>query len=1532
MLWLAGWWAFLCVIVAHRTYGNSLPVNVNLRHSWHNYSEGAAHAATLLEMVEAVHEVFPAAYFRVVSKIWSSESSVEKIRSASHQELYEGLESLLLDYVEKTSVPSADARMAEWRLYVAQHLSAARIESLYQTFNTTRDLRMLNAACDTFVFYGGRSICTAEELRAALSTAADSQMLYSDDRIYPGTHVDAPEVVLYADPYSSALPIMHKDLVSLAEERLIRYVLRWRPTSMKVPNPRWTRYMAGFGTKMHLKKVDYLVLDDRQVDEAQPTSVGNPHAKDRVSSLYETVQSELLAGRSSGSAPDVQEAVLQQSNLTVPDHVMIGQAAAHAILKAADPMSTLEALVYDFPAHAAALANYSKTLPAADPVLDMLNNQELRFLRGGLSMVWLNGRPLAESELDTLSFFQAVRDEHRLVNAFGAPELGVQAAGVEQILTSPMARRAFSPSPRESVRYDTSDAQELKSHPGVPVITWVNDLESEEYATWPQTLVDMAEYRWSSGFPLIARNFFQLVVLVDLRDPAGLRYLSAAIAGTMTDYPFRWGLVPFLDDEKSEQMAQVLWYAAEYLQPFEIAAFLGRLAKAATDMDGKISVASARAELSTILRGVAVTDRTELEAFVDHGMLPVQSEARTKSVRMYLQRIYPRKSRSHWGVAFLNGQEIPLSERLMTELAAAMAHQLQVAGDDVLNGKIDEKKRYSVFFYELRSTLPRRSLLVDMLDEAKALSRPDSYVLMPEVFNRMGPLAEPLRHFVYMEGDCESSLRILGDLDDSKTRDTILAALSAMTREDTAPFRLSFVHFGGHGVLSDWIMHAMSSGILSSIPPSELLQALLHDDLAFSLAQISDAYDIQATNITWSTVGHVFGSQASISASVNPSLMINGQVLLNVTDVTPDEVVAAMEWEKNAHLGALHAVLGVPEEPRDIRAQVIEFAVATLGYAFTKQAMNFGPLEPNTLDRQPVANFVHESPLTFVVGDPQTPMHAVFVLNPLGDEAPRLVALARMLVETGSVQVSMFMNPHISQVQMPLQYFSRYDYRIAPEFDDEGNEVPPTLHFANLPSQAVLTMEMEAPRSLVVMADEAIYDLDNVRLADAHGPVNAVYAVQSLLLEGHARADPYPTPRGLQLVLETDDGTTQLDTIVMENLGYFQFRAQPGQWRLMIREGRSADLYELRRLGLHGWTESGVEETGSLLQLHHLQGLVIYPTFAKRLGRATDELIADVHASDRSLPPALSGARKFANKALRWMRGRGRHADINVFTLASGHLYERMTYIMIVRYVNSLIQVFCVIRAAVSSFGLWKISCRPLSRRLFRIWPKRMDLNTSSSHLRGRAGSVSRLRSSALFGPTRFCSWTSCFLWTWIVSFLLMQTRLCARTCRHLWTWICMERRTAILLWETTAKTWTATASGSKATGNPSCGGAHITFRPCTWWICSVSATWPLVTFCAGITSVLRQTRIRSRIWTRTCRTTVCMAYSLQCNRFCRFIRSIKPGCGAKRGALMTGSLKPRPLTCAATPRPRSPSWTAHGDRSPSGRRSTTKLRRSRGH
>jgi len=262
-------------------------------------------------------------------------------------------------------------------------------------------------------------------------------------------------------------------------------------------------------------------------------------------------------------------------------------------------------------------------------------------------------------------------------------------------------------------------------------------------------------------------------------------------------------------------------------------------------------------------------------------------------------------------------------------------------------------------------------------------------------------------------------------------------------------------------------------------------------------------------------------------------------------------------------------------------------------------------------------------PLTFEV-----------VLDPLSKTTRRLAPILHDLEEhfgKDLVQIRAVFNPNLELSELPLSSYYRYavDTQEIP-FDQDGYPTPPAVTFTDLPKDSLMSLTMHAPPSWLVQSLVSQYDLDNLLLKDVtEENVLAQFVLRHLVIQGYAedvsRSEP---PRGTQLVLENAAGE-RWDTIVMSNSGYFQLKAKPGLWSLQLAEGRSSELFEL------------TSEQSTLT----IQSFTVPAPSIKLSHRKGMEHV------DSVLDLPLRQAKK--------------DQTIHVFSLASGHLYERFLKIMI---------------------------------------------------------------------------------------------------------------------------------------------------------------------------------------------------------------------------------------------------------------------------
>jgi UDP-glucose:glycoprotein glucosyltransferase len=172
------------------------------------------------------------------------------------------------------------------------------------------------------------------------------------------------------------------------------------------------------------------------------------------------------------------------------------------------------------------------------------------------------------------------------------------------------------------------------------------------------------------------------------------------------------------------------------------------------------------------------------------------------------------------------------------------------------------------------------------------------------------------------------------------------------------------------------------------------------------------------------------------------------------------------------------------------------------------------------------------------------------------------------------------------------------------------------VKFQNLPEEPIYTLAMDVPPSWLVRPRESEHDLDNIHLASLTGyerstGVKALFDLDFLVIEGHARdVTTGSPPRGLQLQLKTNDLTPVADTLVVENLGYLQFKAKPGVFLFEMIKGRGEDIYQIESVGNAGWDSPPVNGiTGTEVTLTSFEGLTLYPRFKRQRGQGNADVL-----------------------------------------------------------------------------------------------------------------------------------------------------------------------------------------------------------------------------------------------------------------------------------------------------------------------------------
>lgn len=319
-------------------------------------------------------------------------------------------------------------------------------------------------------------------------------------------------------------------------------------------------------------------------------------------------------------------------------------------------------------------------------------------------------------------------------------------------------------------------------------------------------------------------------------------------------------------------------------------------------------------------------------------------------------------------------------------------------------------------------------------------------------------------------------------------------------------------------------------------------------------------------------------------------------------------------------------------------------------------------------------------------GDIETAsIHLVASIDPTSELAQRWIPMLKVLSDLAGVHMKLFLNPKEKIQELPIKRFYRHVLDAKPSFDNEGILRNLAAKFEGLPKEALLNLALDVPPAWLVAPKESIHDLDNIKLSalKEHTNIDAIYELENILIEGHSRdVTTGPPPRGVQLLLGTEKDPHFADTIIMANLGYFQFKANPGYWKLQLQSGRSQDIFTIDSAGSTGYNPQPGDESTEIA-LMSFQGKTLYPRLSRRDGQDSEDVL-DTSLKSGLPIDYLAKATKLASTFLSTIglaKPLEAQADINIFSVASGHLYERMLNIMMVsvmRHTNHTVKFWFI--------------------------------------------------------------------------------------------------------------------------------------------------------------------------------------------------------------------------------------------------------------
>ncbi|KAL0895610.1 hypothetical protein ABMA27_011701 [Loxostege sticticalis] len=1226
----------------------------------------------VLELAEYLSGESSDLFWSFVDKINSLKSSLESLET--DKEVYDACIG-----VASTLLAPAQLRMA--KLALSMHLTSPTVR-MFDQISTQNGAKSVK--CDTFVFIASRKVCDNDALRDILKTYnqydPEEHRLetYLLDHSYPSSDNKSLTAILYGELGMTDFSTKHKILAAYADTGAINYVVRWNVKPRGKPKLR----LSGYGVELQLKSTEYKSQDDSNPKETEggdaPTTSEEEDENDpqnqidgfnfgRLKNLFPALRTPLERFRR-----HLSESSEELAPLKVWQMQALSMQAAAAVIDANDAggdesLKVLASIAQNFPMQTKSLIHVNVPRSFRDEVL---YNQDIwaqsMGLRPAEPLLLVSGAQYDAEEIDIMALLAAVREDIGPMNTLHA--LGLS----NKLINTLMSLELGESYTWEEYGLDMRDT----------AITWLNDLESDErYRRWPASYMELLRPTYPGMLRNLRRNIYNYVIIVDPTSLSSGPPLKLGETLLKHATPVRVGLVlaPGSEDPTLEAAVRSAFnfVAQERNSNKEAYYFLSQLLH--PTQEETLNLEYVKKQLKKYASSSADLD----DIISEDSEYNFGSQLAEEFVSKIGTKKYP--------LVLVNG--VPLAEEGSSPVTSSV-ELLEEALVTALSRHTGRLQR-AVFRGELSDTddavdyLMKQPHIMPRLNRRVLGSEPSQYLDLSGVPSSKELFSEdkihrllhlsgrdalatalPLLKYFTKPGKPDKitqTIWIAGDLNNKDSRELLKNALTYM--RESGGVRVAFLPNVDGAPSEDQSLNKVVLAALTALEPAKATKYVAellenegcHErqdcDILPELVPALNKYEwvLKATRVL---CARSLRLRASARAVVHNARLIGP--LADGERFAVDDFLLLERYTNQVYGDKLSEVL---DKKRTITNEVTDDdddQIAELSNEDRLKVVTvLAARSPRVRTPLPTGLRTEHSLVDLPPKMQNEPsIEIVAVLDPASIPAQRLAPLLLVLRKVVNCRLKLFLNPQDKNSDMPLKSFYRYVLEPELQFTSSGALAGGALaRFSRLPHAPLLSMELRTPPNWLVECVKSVYDLDNIRLADVETVVHSEFELEYLLLEGHAWDTTLGTPpRGLQLILGTRDKPEIMDTIVMANLGYFQLKANPGAWILRLRPGRSEEIYEI--VG-HENTDTPAGSDDIQVLMSSFRSHVIKLRVSKKPDKQHLELLVENDEKNsggiwNSIASSFGGGEE----------QEAQDETINVFSVASGHLYERFLRIM----------------------------------------------------------------------------------------------------------------------------------------------------------------------------------------------------------------------------------------------------------------------------
>uniref|UniRef100_A0A1Y1LFV4 UDP-glucose:glycoprotein glucosyltransferase n=1 Tax=Photinus pyralis TaxID=7054 RepID=A0A1Y1LFV4_PHOPY len=1182
----------------------------------------------VLEVAEYLGDENVDFYWNFIDSICNLSTPLEAIEN--DRERYE----VIMNEVAKLV---GQSELAMLKLGLSLHIYSPKIEAFAQ-IATEKAL----PECKTVVEVGDKVTCNLEDIKELVSQGEGKENLdvYHIDTHYPGSENRNIVAALYGELGTKQFAQFHAVLKELAIDRKIDYIFRHFVRNREDRQLR----LSGYGVELQMKSTEYKVQDDTQIHDEHSSEESSGEEEDVDIEGFNFVKLKGLFPNRKKDLDRFKQYLEETSNEMAPLKVWqfqeLSLQAAQRIMNAPkdEALKVFTNIAQNFPMQAKSLV---KTVVNSDMKEEIKANQEVfgstLNLRSSDTALFINGMFFDLDLIDFYAIFDVLRQEQRTMQ-------GLHTIGIDNERIKSLMALDFS-----STNSETQDfAIDIRDS----AINWINDIEQDgRYNRWSSSVMDLLKPTFPGMLRHVRRNLFNLVLIIKAVDVEMRGVLMLLESLVVHSAPLRVGLVLSTNSTLSvnglEDAGVAVLCAFNYVSqkhdPVSALSFLTSLYKSSNNE-------------------VTVEDvKTELKRKYDVDYDEVLGEDSAYDFGRQLTEDFIQRTGLHTTPqALINGIPLQSSQLNVNDFEEAILQevmsQTSIFQKAIFHGKLTDKDDVIDFIMGQPNVMPRlnqrilnrdRSFYLDMSGKAQSSLTVEGLAKL----SHSGMTATAVENVKYFQlprkGTRYHSMTywIVGNLACPKTKKLLIAALEHLkTNDDT---RVSFMpNINGN---KDAYVNSVVLAALQQLPSEKaykfVLNFLRSDVDKFDVpSDIKDHVKSQELSLK---MLRVYAQRVLKFAADDIGVIANGCVLGPLDEneeFTLDDFSLMDRFSAAMYGDKVKGALAKAEDAEEISSNTY-FRMIPLLIS-----------QPQTKSRFDIT-FSGDKHSVLSLSTTNTD-RAVFdiaaIVDPVSRGAQKLGPVLQILQETLNCNIRVFLNCIEKNSDMPVKSFYRYVLEPEIQFNGEGKQVPgPIARFSNMPHSVLFTQNIHVPENWLIEVVRSVYDLDNIRLENVDSVVHSEYELEYLLLEGHCFESTMGSPpRGLQITLGTKKEPIVVDTIVMSNLGYFQLKANPGAWTLRLRQGRSADLYDI--VGLDKLDLLN-KDTDIKVLISSLRSNVIKLKVSKKPEKYNVDLLADDDSNSgiwNSITSSLTGGEDESDEKL------------NIFSLASGHLYERFIRIM----------------------------------------------------------------------------------------------------------------------------------------------------------------------------------------------------------------------------------------------------------------------------